>query len=217
MIERTKHYIERYYDSHPTQEDLMGVTSVHALLIHYLMEVLNWMAHKQVCAVHENLNFYQTDVEDEYPSAPDIAFIKGVLWQKIPSYYIGVDGPAPQVVFEIASKETWKKDLEERPWLYARAGIEEYYAYDPHMPPLPLSQRRGQSFFGWHLERTTGLMRALKPRPDGSFWSPHLESFLVPNGEYLRLYNREWQLRLTEAETLAQKLRSLGVDPDQLL
>jgi Uma2 family endonuclease len=238
MIERTKNQIERYYDSHPTEEDLMGETSVHAMLIHYLVEVLNWLLQKQICAVHENLNFYQTTEEGEYPFAPDIAVIKGVLWQQVPSWYIGVDGPAPQVVFEIASKETWKKDLEEKPWLYAHVGIEEYYAYDPHMPPLARSRRRGQRLFGWHRERTTGQMRALEHKPDGSLWSPRLESFLVPDGAYLRLYDRSGNMRLTKseaeteraeqamqrikeesqrAEAFAEKLRSLGIDPDQLI
>jgi Uma2 family endonuclease len=231
MIERTKNTIERYYDSHPTEEDLMGETSVHAMLIHYLVEVLNWLLQKQVCAVHENLNFYQTIEEDEYPFAPDIAIIKGIQWQQIPSCYIGVDGPPPQVVFEIASKETWKKDLEEKPWLYAHVGIEEYYAYDPHMPPLARSRSRGQRLFGWHRDRTTGQMKVLSPRSDDSLWSPQLESFLVPDGRYLRLFDRFGNLRLTRADAeaearqaefekariFAEKLRSLGIDPDQLL
>lgn len=195
----------------------MGETSVHAMLVHYLMEVLNWLMHKQVCAVHENLNFYLTPKEDEHPFAPDIAVIKGVLWQFIPSYYIGVDGPAPQVVFEIALKETWRKDLEEKPWLYAHAGIEEYYAYDPHKLPLAHSRKRGHRLFGWRLDRATGQMLPVEYRPDGSLWSPRLESFLVPEGAYLRLYDRQKQLRLTEAEALARKLRSLGIDPDQLI
>ncbi|HJT58228.1 MAG TPA: Uma2 family endonuclease [Ktedonobacteraceae bacterium] len=271
MIERTDNHIERYYDSHPTEEDLMGVTSVHAMLIHYLMEVLNWLAHKQVCAVHENLNFYRTAEEGEHPFAPDIAVIKGVLWQQIPSYYIGVDGPAPQVVFEIASKETWKKDLEEKPWLYAHAGIEEYYAYDPHLSLLAQSRSREQRLFGWHRDPNTGLMKALSLRSDGSLWSPRLASSLKPDGIYLRLYDRAGYRRLTryeaseakfaaateraereamarqveteraereaiarraeteraeretlraqeairQAEALAEKLRSLGIDPDQ--
>jgi Uma2 family endonuclease len=217
MIERTKNQIERYYDSHPTEEDLMGETSVHAMLIHYLVDVLNWLLQKQVCAVHENLNFYETTEEDEYPFAPDIAVIKGVQWQQIPSWYIGINGPAPQVVFEIASKETWKKDLEEKPWLYAHAGIEEYYAYDPHMPPLARSRRKGQRLFGGHRERTTGQMHALEHGPNGSLWSPRLESFLVPDGAYLRLYDRSGAMRLTKSEALAEKLRSLGVNPDQLI
>ena len=87
--------------------------------------------------------------------------------------------------------------------------------------------------------------------PDGQLWSPHLDSFLVPAGAYLRLYDRYGQLRLTEAEAearraeeearraeeerrraeeadrrakeerrraeaFAEKLRSLGIDPDQI-
>ena len=81
-------------------------------------------------------------------------------------------------------------------------------------------------------------------RPDGCLWSQHLESLLVPDREYLRLYESNGQLRLTgqeaeaearrvearraemeaearraatrRAEALAEKLRSLGIDPDQL-
>lgn len=202
----------------------MGQTSVHARLIHYLVDVLNWLMQKHISAVHENLNFYQTAVEGEYPFAPDIAVIKGVQWQQIPSYYIGVDGPAPQVVFEIASKETWKKDLEEKPWLYGHAGIEEYYAYDPHMPPLSHSRIRGQCLFGWHRDRTTGLMKSLSLHPDGSLWSPQLESFLIPDDKYLRLLDRFRNPRLTRADVeaekariFAEKLRSVGIDPEQLL
>jgi len=32
----------------------------------------------------------------------------------------------------------------------------------------------------------------------------------------LRLYDRHGQLRLTKDETFAEKLRSLGINPDQL-
>jgi hypothetical protein len=64
---------------------------------------------------------------------------------------------------------------------------------------------------------------------DGRIWSTHLDSFLVPDEKYLRLYDRFGHLRLTgfEAQTiraemeaqransLAEKLRKLGIDPDQ--
>ncbi len=67
-------------------------------------------------------------------------------------------------------------------------------------------------------------MTEMSPAPDGSLWSPSLESWLVPDGVTLRLYDRTGQIRLTHAEAearraqaLAEKLRSLGVDPDQLL
>ncbi len=101
-------------------------------------------------------------------------------------------------------------------------------------------------------------MREMPVGPGGHLWSPHLDSFLVPEAEYLRLYDRTGQQRLTQAEAeaearraearqaetetearkaetrraeaetearkaetkrveaLAEKLRSLGIDPDQI-
>ena len=75
-----------YYDFHPTEEDLMGETSVHAALVHYLMEVLTWLFRGQVCAIYENLNFYQTTNPAEYPLAPDIAVLKQVDFQHLRSW-----------------------------------------------------------------------------------------------------------------------------------
>jgi hypothetical protein len=91
--------------------------------------------------------------------------------------------------------------------------------------------------FGWQLDKETQAVREMPVRPDGRLWSSHLDSFLVPAGEHLRLYDRYGQLRLTgaeaeaqraeieaetrqaearRAEALAEKLRSLGIDPDQI-
>ena len=86
--------------------------------------------------------------------------------------------------------------------------------------------------------------KELSVRPDGRLWSIHLESFLVPDGSYLRLEDQYGQRHLTRAEAearraeaaerraeaeakqaeaekrraeaLAEKLRSLGIDPDQI-
>ncbi len=66
-------------------------------------------------------------------------------------------------------------------------------------------------------------MHEMPMRADGCLWSQYLESLLVPDREYLRLYDSTGQRRLTgeeagarRAEALAEKLRSLGIDPDQL-
>jgi len=40
--------------------------------------------------------------------------------------------------------------------------------------------------------------------------------FLVPDEQYLRLFDIYWQQRLTKDEALAAKLRSLGFDPDKI-
>jgi Putative restriction endonuclease len=236
MVKHIEDEVKYYYDSHPTEEDLMGEAAVHAALVHYLVEVLTWMFKGQVCAIYENLNIYQTSNRDEYPLAPDVAVLKGITYQFIRSWRVGKSGPAPQVVFEIASEETWAKDLDEKPGKYARMGVQEYFAYDPNDPLLLRSRTR--RLFGWQLDLKNETMLEMKPMSNRVLWSAQLESWLVPDGAFLRLYDKSGQVRLTgveaearranfhlkqaEAETkraqaLADKLRSLGVDPDQLI
>lgn len=220
--------VERYYDSHPTAEDLMGETSFHADLVHYLMEVLRWLFREQVCAIHENLNFYHTSEEREYPIAPNIAVIKGVPYRYLRSWTIDATGPVPQVVFEIASKETWRNDLEVKPHKYAYIGVQEYFLYDPETPQHLKS--KGRRLIGWRLNRSTGTTEELLPNSEGWLWSNQLESFLVPDGVRLRLYDSRYQLRLTGEEAreqqvmqseqrtfkLEETLRKLGLNPDEL-
>jgi Uma2 family endonuclease len=202
MARRIEDEIDYYYDSHPTEEDLMGETSDHADLVHYLVEVLTWLFREQNCAIYENLNIYQTTNKYEYPLAPDIAIFKGVIRRKLRSWKVGSSGPAPQVVFEIASEETWAKDLDEKPARYAQMGVQEYYAYDPNEPPLPRS--RGRRLFGWQRDQH-GMLRPMTPANGGALWSPQVESWLVPDGAFLRLYDRAGQVRLTRAEEEARE------------
>lgn len=199
--------VHYYYDSHPTEEDLMSEAAVHRVVIRYLVAVLTWLFEGRVCAIHENLGFYQTGDSTEYPLAPDVAVVQGEAFTLVRSWRVDETGPAPQVVFEIASEETWKRDLDEKPERYAAMGMQEYYAYDPYDPPLPLSRERGQRLFGWHLDESTGLLQSMPLLPDGSLWSPHLESFLVPGDTYLHLYDRSHHLRLTKAEAEAEARR----------
>lgn len=182
----------------------MGETTLHHLLIQYLEEVLRWLFHHQTCSIQANLNFYTTDDEGEYPIVPDVAVIKGVPFTDEISWRIGVTGPVPQVVFEVASEKTWKRDLDEKPREYAQIGVQEYYAFDPFVQPLPLSQRRGRRLFGWHLDADTGRMRHAPAHLDGSLWSPQLMSKLRPEGNHLRLYDPFGNRRLTEKEFEAQ-------------
>src|SRR5258708_30139199 len=203
MAKQIEHEVAYYYDSHPTEKDLMGEASVHAALVHYLVKVLRWLLREQVCAVYRNLNFYQTPDPKEYPLEPDIAVIKGVHFRHVRSWRVGKTGPAPQGVFEIASEETWKKDLHEKPMQYALMGVEEYFAYDPNDPPA--WRGTSQRLFGWQLEQGKRAMRAMPVDASGRLWSPSLDSFLVPEMEYLRLYDRNGLLRLTFGEGRGRK------------
>jgi Uma2 family endonuclease len=224
-----------YYDLHPTEEDLMGETFLHRMLVQYLMDLLLWLFHGQHCAIYANLNFYQTPEYKEEPLAPDIAVIKGIDVQEVTSWRVGKTGPAPHIVFEIASKETWVKDHNDKPGRYARMGVQEYFAYDPNQPLL--NGEASSRLTGWQLDAAHQEMQKMPLRTDGNLWSVQLDSLLVPGGKYLYLYDREGRLRLTQAqaeaeraeiekrradaeakraEALAEKLRSLGIDPDQL-
>ena len=73
-------------------------------------------------------------------------------------------------------------------------------------------------------------MEELLPNSEGWLWSNHLDSFLLPDGFRLRLYDSNHQLRLTgeeareqqawqserKARMLEEKLRELGLNPEEL-
>jgi Uma2 family endonuclease len=228
MYERLEDEVDVCNDFSPfVEEESMPESIVHAQLVWYLVAVLKWLFQGSICAICENFAFFPPLEHPGPPVAPDIAVIKGVSLRPLNSWRVGTTGPAPDVVFEILSAETWKKDLQEKPDLYARLGVQEYFAYDPTPSPLAASQER---LFGWRRDPLSGRMLALLPNEDASLWSRELDSFLVPDKEMLRLSDRNSQLRLTEAEAeaearqaaerrakvLAEKLRSLGIDPEQL-
>jgi Uma2 family endonuclease len=201
MAREISNEVRYYYDYHPTEEDLMGETASHSLLIRYLSEVLSWLFHDQICAIYENLNFYQTLDSREYPVAPDLAVIKGVPLERVRSWAPGRIGVPPQVIFEILSQETGKKDLREKPAKYASLGVQEYFAYDPNEPPI--SRATVNRLFGWRLDSRHGQMVEMIPNAKGWLWSKQLDSWLVPEGADLRLYDRYHRQRLTEAQAEA--------------
>ena len=195
--------VQYYYDVHPTEEDLMGETAWHDSLIDYLKAVLRQLFRERVCAIYGNLNFYQTRNPMEYPVAPDIAVIKGIAYLYTRSWALASGEPAPQVVFEILSEETWKKEMREKPGKYASMGVQEYFAYDPNEPPI----RRGGAprLMGWRLDTQRREMVEMGANREGWLWSEQLESWLVPDETYLRLYDQDHQLRLTGEQAQAQR------------
>jgi Uma2 family endonuclease len=227
-----------YYDRHPTKEDLMGESTAQSNLILYLVNVLRWLYQAEGWFVVSNLNIYLRRRTHEYPLAPDVAVFKGIQIanpgaRTLRSWRLYEPGRTPpQVVFEISSKETWREDLVDKPAKYAALGVREYYAYEPNDPPYWETPGRLR---GWWLEG--GIMVEQSADTQGRLWSAELESWLVPDGALLRLYEHNQQQRLTEgeAERVAKeaeraakeaeraakeaawaKLRELGIDPEQL-
>lgn len=152
-----------YYDSHCTKRDLnMGQPPVHSQLVSYLWGVLKCLFWGRSCAIYSNFNFYHTSSPFEYPLEPDLAVIKGIDSHENRSWKVGTSGPAPQVVFEIASDATLREDVEAKPLRYARIGVQEYYVYDPEAfceyPDEPRIRRTtSQVLFGWQLDQGVQL------------------------------------------------------------
>ncbi len=209
-----------YYDDHFGElkwRDMPGTE--HQNVKRYLMAVLLWYFKLKKWAVYEELNFYQTDNQKEKPLYPDIAIIKGQEQQSLTSYRLGETGPAPNLIIEIVSTKTRSRDLEVKPKHYAGWGTAEYFAYDPRLNRRHTTPR----LLGWRLEATSKQYRVIEAETDGRIWSEQLECWLVPEKELLRLYSRDGQRWLNEAEAehhraerLAEKLRRLGQNPDDL-
>jgi len=211
--------IERYYDSHQSEleEEELGQSRAHFFAIQYLLLILEWLfeSRGQKVGIVSDINFYQTANKKETPKQPDIAVVDGLeivpkrKKDYSPSYYVGANGPPPRVVFEIASQNTWQADLEEKPAIYARMGVKEYFVFDPQ-PGLGVWTREWRSkerLVGWRLQ-ADGSYEELAKDEQGRIWSEELESWLVldPNdNENLWLYSAEGELRVNQAQAEKQR------------
>jgi len=206
--------IERYYDSHQTEleEEELGQSRSHFYAIRYLLLILEWLFESkgQKVGIVSDINFYQTANKLEKPKQPDIAVVDGLevvpkrKKDYTPSYYVGANGPPPRVIFEIASQNTWQADLEEKPGVYARMGVKEYFVFDPQ-PGLGVwtnQWRAKERLIGWQLQ-ADGTYLELAKDEQGRMWSEELESWLVldqNNNENLLLYSAAGELRVNQAE-----------------
>ncbi|MEG4275436.1 MULTISPECIES: Uma2 family endonuclease [unclassified Microcoleus] len=129
---------------------------------------------------------------------------------------------APQVVFEILSPGNKLTEMNKKQVFYDRHGVDEYYLYDPER----------NDFSGWM--RSGGRLDVIDAIEN---WvSPRLGIRFDLSGEELQIYRPDGQpfasyedvsrsleqerLRAQQAEQraalLAERLRSMGIDPEQL-
>ncbi|MDB9494349.1 Uma2 family endonuclease [Spirulina major CS-329] len=170
-----------------------------------------------------DLLWYPVEGHPEIRVAPDAMVVFGRpkgdrgsyrQWQE--------DNIAPQVVFEILSPGNRLKEMTKKQQFYDRYGVEEYYIYDPDRHDFNGLYRGEETLtviedlHNWTSPRLE-IRFTLTPetleiyRPDGRKFLSMLELDQRAEQESQRA-EQEYQ----RAERLAEKLKTLGIDPDQL-
>ncbi len=188
-----------------------------------------------------NMLMYWDKHDKTKSKAPDVFVAFGT--PKVPPRRIWqtwIEGKAPDVIFEISSRKTWREDMYEKWQLYARLGVREYILFDPEYDYLP------EALIAWRL--TDGQFFPI-PYDDRCVHSEVLGLELCDTGETLRLRDgatgellptpaeesqarvvaearaTDAEARVTDAEAratdakaravkLAAQLRALGIEPD---
>jgi Uma2 family endonuclease len=175
-----------------------------------------------------DLHWYPVEGHPEIWVAPDAMVVLGRPKGDRGSYRQWQEGNlAPQVVFEILSPGNRLAEMARKLQFYDRYGVKEYYVYDPDLNELGGFIRQTGQLTGiepihnWVSPRL-GITFVLTPAtleiytPQGERFRTTLELAEQLNQAQLQVsveQQRAEQERL-RAETLANQLRSLGIEPE---
>lgn len=188
----------------------MGDTDFHTDALVWLRDALrDFYAEAPDVYVAANIVLYYQQDTPKRRRDPDVLVAKGVAGKhRRRSFRIWEEQVVPQVLFEIASRDTWRVDLHDKPAEYAALGVKEYFLYDPEGVYLaPVLQ-------GFRTVR--GQPVPLKAAADGSLVSKQLGLRLVPEGAMLRLRERQTDAPLLTRLESKEQERQLREHEQQL-
>lgn len=162
--------------------------------------------------------------------APDVMVIFNVAAGGRDNYKIWVEGEVPAVIFEMTSEGTRERDWGFKKNLYEQLGVQEYWLFDPKGEWIP-EQLQGyrlddEGVYRWILD---GQSQVLQLRLEVEeeligFYRQDTNERLLPPDEFSAALDQEKQRAETaerqadqerqRADQLAERLRSLGIDPD---
>ena len=199
-------YTSTFYDGvyYPDErEEDMGETTIHSKLINKLLAMLlHFLDGREEVFAATNLNIYYTEGNPYKWFAPDLLVAFGVPNVERSSYLLWREEVFPQVILEIASDKTWRKDVIEKFEMYEEFGAEEYYILDSEFAflstPLMAFHRKGGKLV--EVEIT-----------DSKVFSPRLGLEIVRTENTFRLFNpntNEFLRTLEESENEVEKLKA---------
>ncbi len=184
-----------------------------------IQQNLDWLLSDAFVA--GDLFWYPIEGRADISVAPDVMVALGRPKGKRPSYKQWLeDNVAPQVVFEILSPSNTHQEMSKKLLFFERHGVEEYYLYDTETDEIS-GFARGEfgltlipDMAGWvspalNIRFDTAADELRLFRPDGS---PFLSYQEVT--EQAVLAKERAESAEERATKLAEKLRSLGVDPN---
>ncbi len=189
-----------------------------------IQQNLEWLfADNPNVFVAGDLLWYPVEGDNKKRSAPDVMVVLGRPKGDRGSYkQWEEDDIAPQVVFEILSPGNRRAEMSRKLLFYDRFGVEEYYLYDPDRNELSGWLRREgfldviESMADWvspllqiKFDLTADELQIM--RPDGQRFLSYVE--IAQRAEQDRQRAEKAEAR---AALLAEKLREMGIDPEQI-
>ncbi len=187
-----------------SHEDDMGESTIHYDLISDFIKMLKlFFTGRTDIFIAANLNFYYDEDDPKKYYVPDVMVAFGVSNNNRKVYKLWEEKLCPQVIFEVSSETTWKKDISDKVEVYEKLGVEEYYLLDPEnlYLPLPLMAYRRDE---------TGRLR-LVMTDNERILSPLLQLEIVWTEGRFRLFdpeNQEFLLTTEEMKAELDKLRA---------
>ncbi len=186
----------------------MAETDVHYRLMTDLrFELEQFFRGESDVYVSGNILFYYVEGNPKKRVAPDVFVARGVRKGDRRVYKLWEEGRAPEVVFEVSSRQTWREDLNTKWRLYEDLGVKEYFIFDPEYDYLV------EPLIAWRLE--SGRYEAVEV-VDGAVKSETLNLELVNTGETLRLRNPTTGQFLRTPLELAEEADRLRLEVEQL-
>jgi len=172
---------------------LMGDTDFHNLALTDLRQALeDHFADVPDVYVASNLILYYREGDPTKRKDPDVIVAKKAGKHRRRFFRIWEEKAIPRVLWEVVSRRSWRADVGEKRWLYARIGIREYFVFDPENryvnPPLQ------------GIRLVNGKSVRIRPNADGSLTSKELGLRFLADGERVRMFDLK-----TGSEILSRK------------
>lgn len=159
----------------------MAETDIHRKLMNKLIDTLEQFFQTEPDVyVSGNLLIYYVEGDTRKRVAPDVFVVRGVGKHDRRVYKLWEEGPAPDVVIELSSRQTWGEDLQKKWRLYEQLEVKEYYIFDPEYDYLP------SPLLAYRLR--DGQYEQIEVE-NGRVTSEELGLEFVDTGETLRLYD----------------------------